>query len=62
MKLKHLLFALPLLMIGCGPVQLESTVEVGPSETAYLVSLEKDNQGKFESIEYLEKQKIAAKR
>lgn len=62
MKLKHLLFVLPLLLIGCGPVQLEQNVEVGPSETAYLVSLEKDNQGKFESIEYLDKQKVAAKR
>lgn len=63
MKQKLLLFTLPLLLlIGCGPVQLEQNVEVGPSETAYLVSLEKDNQGKFESIEYLDKQKVAAKR
>ncbi len=49
-------------LTACGPMQREMVVEVGPSETAYLVSLEKDTQGKFESIEYLESQKVAAKR
>lgn len=51
-----------LVLVGCGPVKLEKSVEVGPSETAYLVALETDAQGKFESIEYLEQQKVAAKR
>lgn len=49
-------------IIGCGPVKLENVVEVGPNETAFLVNLEQDNQGKFESIQYLETKKVAAKR
>ncbi len=51
-----------LLVVGCGPVKLEEVVEVGPNETAFLVDLETDNQGKFESIDFLEKRKVAAKR
>lgn len=47
---------------GCGPVKLEQVVEVGPNETAFLVDLEKDAQGKFQSVEYLESKKVAAKR
>jgi hypothetical protein len=67
MKLKQLILAsilsvLTLLSIGCGPIEKEMVVEIGPSQTAYLVALEKDSQGKFESIEYLETQKVASKR
>jgi hypothetical protein len=54
------------LMTGCvGPPQLEVIKEIKPNETAYLVPLEgdtKNNQGKFMSVDYLEKSKVAMKR
>lgn len=49
-------------LIGCGPVKLEQNIDVAPNETAFLVALEKDNQGKFQSIDYLEQNRVAAKR
>jgi hypothetical protein len=61
-----LVFVLSPFAQGCmGPPKLELIQEIGTSETAFLVPLEgntKDNQGKFDSIEYLEAKKLAAKR
>lgn len=50
--------------VGCGPVRLEKFEEIGPSETAFVVPLEGEtgSQGKFDSVEYLEKRKVATKR
>lgn len=47
-----------------GPVQLEKLENVGPNETAFVIPVEGDTtaQGKFESVEYLEKKKVLAKR
>lgn len=53
-------------LFGCmKPYQKEIIEEIAPNETAFVVSLEgatKTNQGKFESIEYLETAKVATKR
>lgn len=58
-----LMFTILFLTVGgCGPVKLENVVNVEPNETAFMISLEDDNQGKFESIKYLEGKKVAAKR
>lgn len=51
--------------ISCGPPKLERIVEVAPNETAFVIPLEgdtKDKQMKFESVQYLEERKVAAKR
>lgn len=52
------------LLISCGPPKLEVYEEIQPNETAFVIPLEDDvdSQAKFESIEYLEKQRVAAKR
>lgn len=52
------------LMISCGPPKLEVYEEIEPNETAFVIPLEDnaESQAKFESIEYLEKQRVAAKR
>ena len=51
---------------GClKPPKLDKFVEVGPSETAFVIPLQGDNkasQGKFDSAEYLNTKKVAAKR
>ena len=70
-KVKNILSLLILVLIisfaisACGPPHLEVVKEIAPNETAYLVPLEganKDTQGKFMSIEYLEANKVASKR
>ncbi|MFC1703056.1 hypothetical protein ACFLZO_01170 [Patescibacteria group bacterium] len=52
-------------LVACGPFKAERIEEIGPNETAFLVPLEgatKENQGKFDSIDYLEERKVAVKR
>lgn len=51
-------------VISCGPPLKEEFTEIEPNETAFVINLESDakSQKQFESIEYLEKQKVAAKR
>lgn len=51
--------------IGCGPMQVEVNEEIQPHETAFLVPLEgatKSKQAQFMSEEYLNQNKVAAKR
>lgn len=53
------------LLTGCGPARTDQFVEVGPNETAFVIPLMGDNvgsQGKFNSAEYLNSKKVAAKR
>lgn len=53
------------LLIGCGPAELPEIAEIKPNESAYVVPLEgatKENQGKFDSADFLEKHKVASKR
>lgn len=53
------------LVAGCKPYMEEKFVDIEPNETAFVVPLEgasKANQGKFESVEFLEEKKVAAKR
>jgi len=61
-----LLAVVCLASIGCtGPYKEELFEEVGPNETAFVVPLEGDslgNQGKFSSVEFLQKSRVAAKR
>lgn len=63
-----LLGAVAVLTPGCaciGPPQVEVTEEIGNNETAFMIPLEganKTEQGKFGSVDYLEKKKIATKR
>jgi len=51
---------------GClKPPKLDKFVEVGPNETVFVIPLQGDNktsQGKFDSAEYLNTKKVAAKR
>jgi hypothetical protein len=59
------LIALLVGLTACAPRPVDEYVEIGPSETAFLVSLEgntKEAQGKLNSIEFLEKNKVQAKR
>lgn len=52
-----------LVLAGCGPMMLEEAVEVKPDETAFKVSIEDTgDQGKFASIDFLEKRKVATTR
>jgi hypothetical protein len=58
--------ALAVSMTSCmKPYQEEIYVEVAPNETAYVIPLEegtKDGQTKLKSEDYLEKNKVVAKR
>lgn len=60
------LFVGMLFLTGClGPAKVEPIEEIGPNETAFVIPLEGDNlsaQEQFESIDYLESRKVAAKR
>jgi hypothetical protein len=50
---------------NCGPVKVEKFVEILPNETAYVIPLEgasNAGQAKFDSVEFLEAKKVAAKR
>lgn len=67
MKRLFLLSALfiALILSSCKPYQEEKYVEVTPNQTAYVIPLEtgtKDNQTKLKSEEYLEQNKVVAKR
>lgn len=59
-----LLFLVPVLALsGCGPAELEQSVEVQPDETAFMINIEDtDEQGKFKSVAFLEEHKVAAAR
>jgi len=51
--------------IGCGPARVEQFVEIKPNETAYVIPLEgasQSGQAKFDSVQFLEQKKVAAKR
>jgi len=51
---------------GCvGPGKIEQFVQIGPNETAYVIPLEgasRSGQAKFDSVDFLEAKKVAAKR
>lgn len=50
---------------GCGPAKVPDIKEIGPNETAWVVPLVGDTQGdqtKFNSVDYLNNQKVARKR
>lgn len=51
---------------GCmGPYKVEKFEEIGPNETAFVIPLEgetKEGQAQLQSVEYLEKSKVVAKR
>lgn len=53
------------LLSACGPAPVEPIKEIKPNETAFVVPLEgasKAKQGQFMSLDYLEANKVAAKR
>lgn len=59
------LFVIGLMVASCRPYHEEIYVEIKPNETAFLIPLEEgtqDAQVKFESADYLEQMKVAAKR
>ncbi len=51
-------------LAGCGPSKVLPLENIGPNETAYVIPLEGDsaNQGKIQSVKYLEDHKVLAKR
>lgn len=60
-----MLLLLCAIMIGCKPYMGEKFVDIKPNESAFVVPLEgasKANQGKFDSVEFLEERKVATKR
>ena len=65
-KIRIYVALMPLLfwLAGCGPPKVDRVVEIQPNETAFVVPLEGNTgkQGKFMSVDYLEQQKVAAKR
>lgn len=68
MKIKYIMGVLvtSLVLSGCiGPAKVDKFEEIAPNETAFVIPLEgasKKNQGKFDSVGYLEEKKVAAKR
>jgi len=67
MNIKYIMGVMvALLMTGCmGPPDVPVYEEILPNESAYVIPLEgntKKNQGKFDSADYLEENKVAAKR
>lgn len=50
-------------MIGCGPAKVERIVNVGASDTAFVVNLEDgpSSQAKMNSLSYLQEKKVSAK-
>lgn len=59
------ILAVAALSAACGPFQDERFVEIAPNETAYVVPLEgasKSDQGKFDSVAFLDERKVATKR
>lgn len=62
--LASLVFTLAL-SVGCKPVKVLDVKVIGPNETAWVIPLDvssKDNQAKFNSVEFLNSRKVAAKR
>lgn len=60
-----LLVGLGLITAGCGPAKVPDIKEIGPNETAWVVPLSGDTQAdqtKFNSVDYLNNQKVARKR
>lgn len=60
-----LAFALLTILAACGPAEVPPVVEIRPNETAFVIPLEgntKSGQDKFMSLEYLNQNKLAAKR
>jgi hypothetical protein len=54
-----------LLLSACGPKPVDEQKTIQPNETAFLIQLDGDtkkNQDKFKSVDYLEADKISAKR
>ena len=53
-------------LTGCiGPAKVDKFEEIEPNETAFVIPLEgasKKNQGKFDSVAFLQEKKVAAKR
>ena len=64
MTVTALFAALALAVTSCGPAKVEVFEEIESNETAFVISLESDSsdQKQFESVDYLEKQKVASKR
>ncbi|WP_374353603.1 SPFH domain-containing protein [Chitinimonas sp.] len=67
MRTQHLLLPLAasLLLAACGRHAVDEYAEVGPSETAFLIALDGntlDNQSKLNSVAFLEKNRVSAKR
>lgn len=62
--IKSSIVFLPFVLISCGPFRLDPIEEIDTNETAFVLPLEGDsgNQVKFESVEFLEEKKVAAKR
>lgn len=62
--MRYCLALLALLAVGCKPYDTPEYVEVETSETAFVVPLEGDSQdqAKFQSVDFLEQKKVAAKR
>lgn len=56
--------AIGLLSAGCGPPKVPTTVEIQPNETVWVIPMDAlgGDQAKFNSVDYLEKRKVAAKR
>jgi hypothetical protein len=53
------------MIIGCKPMPKDEFAEIGPSETAFLIALDGNtqaNQSKLNSVEFLEHNKVQAKR
>ena len=59
------LLVVALAIIGCKPYMGEKFIDIKPNETAFVVPFEgasKTNQGKFDSVDFLEERKVASKR
>ena len=53
------------LLTGCGPAKLQDPIEIQPNETAWAIPLDSTSQSvqvKFNSVEFLNQKKVAAKR
>src|SRR5579871_3523688 len=53
------------LLTGCGPAKVQDPVEIQPNETAWAIPLDATSQTvqvKFNSVEFLNQKKVAAKR
>jgi hypothetical protein len=65
--MKKILFVLltTFALAACGPAEVPVWTDIKPNQSAYVIPLEgasQKNQGKFDSADFLEKQKVATKR